>query len=122
MSREITMLKPQSSPQFVACIGLDWGDQRHAVALQPVQGKTESCTLVNSPEVLHTWLQELAKRFEGRARGPGRRNQPRAANPCLQRLSLADGLSHSPGHERQVSFGLQTFRGQGRSAALLILT
>jgi transposase len=50
----------------VACIGLDWGDQSHAVALQLAQGKTESSTLVNSPEVLHAWLQELAKRFEGR--------------------------------------------------------
>jgi transposase len=60
------MLKPETTPPFVACIGLDWGDQSHAVALQPVQGKTESCTLVNSPEVLHTWLQELAQRFEGR--------------------------------------------------------
>ena len=60
------MLKSETTPPFVACIGLDWGDQSHAVALQPVQGKTESCTLVNSPEVLHTWLQELAQRFEGR--------------------------------------------------------
>src|ERR1039458_4792103 len=66
MSTEITMLKPETTPPFVACIGLDWGDQSHAVALQPVQGKTESGTLVNSPEVLHTWLQELAQRFEGR--------------------------------------------------------
>jgi len=48
------MLKPETTPPFVACIGLDWGDQSHAVALQPVQGKTESGTLVNSPEVLHT--------------------------------------------------------------------
>src|ERR1039457_2051010 len=66
MNTETTILKPETRPQFVACIGLDWGDQSHAVALQLAQGKTESSTLVNSPEVLHTWLQELAKRFEGR--------------------------------------------------------
>lgn len=66
MNTETTILKPETSPQFVACIGLDWGDQSHAVALQLAQGKTESSTLVNSPEVLHAWLQELAKRFEGR--------------------------------------------------------
>jgi len=64
MNIETTTAK--TSPEFVACIGLDWGDESHAVALQPVQGKAESCTLNNSPEALHLWLQELAKRFEGR--------------------------------------------------------
>ena len=65
MNTEIT-LNSQTTPSFVACIGLDWGDQNHAVALQPVPGKTESCTLVNSPEVLHHWLRQLAERFKGR--------------------------------------------------------
>jgi transposase len=64
MNLEIT--QPENSPQFVVCIGLDWGDENHAVAMRPVQGKAESGTLVNSPEVLHLWLQQLAKRFEGR--------------------------------------------------------
>jgi hypothetical protein len=59
MNTQITLNSP-TTPSFVACIGLDWGDQSHAVAMQSVPGKTESCTLVNSPEVLHHWLQQAA--------------------------------------------------------------
>jgi transposase len=65
MNTQIT-LEPQTDPSFVAHIGLDWGDQNHAVALHPARGQTESSTLLNSPEVLHTWLQQLARRFKGR--------------------------------------------------------
>jgi transposase len=57
----------QPSPEFVAYIGLDWGDQTHAFALGlPHPGEpSQSGSLPNSPERLHTWLQELAKRFGG---------------------------------------------------------
>jgi len=64
MNNEST-LNPEAPRPFVACIGLDWGDQTHALALHPTQGPVESSTLVNSPEVLHTWLQGLAQRFAG---------------------------------------------------------
>lgn len=51
---------------FVACVGLDWGDQQHAFALNPQSpgAPVETGDLVNSPEVLHTWLQGLAHRFQ----------------------------------------------------------
>lgn len=56
-----------STAEFVACIGLDWGDQQHALALQEVSSQAmETAILANRPEALHRWLQELAKRFAGR--------------------------------------------------------
>jgi len=47
---------------------LDWGDQKHAWAwtADSVQSAPQTGTLVNSPEVLHTWVQELGQRFAGR--------------------------------------------------------
>ena len=54
--------------EFAAYVGLDWGDQKHALAWTASSAQTtpQTRTLINSPEVLHTWLQELGQRFEGR--------------------------------------------------------
>lgn len=56
------------TPEFAAYVGLDWGDKKHALAWTAGPGKTapQTGSLVNSPEVLHAWLQELGQRFEGR--------------------------------------------------------
>jgi len=57
----------QSASEFVAYIGLDWGDRNHAFALSTDGQKqtSQTGTLVNSPESLHHWLEELAQRFGG---------------------------------------------------------
>lgn len=57
----------QSISEFVAYIGLDWGDQKHAFALstQAQKQPEETGTLVNAPEALHHWLEQLAERFAG---------------------------------------------------------
>lgn len=54
--------------EFAAYVGLDWGDQKHALAWTTDIVKTapQTGTLVNSPEVLHAWLQDLGQRFAGR--------------------------------------------------------
>ena len=54
--------------EFAAYVGLDWGDQKHALAwtADTAQTAPQTGTLVNSPEVLHAWLQELGQRFAGR--------------------------------------------------------
>lgn len=58
----------QSASDFVAYIGLDWGDQKHAFALSTngQRQASETGALVNSPESLHSWLEQLAGRFAGR--------------------------------------------------------
>jgi transposase len=56
--------------ELVACIGLDWGDQRHAVHLQAAHGGTvERGELEQKPDVLHAWVAQLRERFHGRPVG-----------------------------------------------------
>jgi transposase len=55
-----------ATPTPQAWIGLDWGDQQHHFALQPLGGPVETGTLEHSAENLHRWLKELEQRFGGR--------------------------------------------------------
>lgn len=53
--------------QFVALIGLDWGDTQHAVAiLDCASGRTETSILVHSAETVRAWLKDLEQRFNSR--------------------------------------------------------
>jgi transposase len=51
--------------EYAAYVGLDWGDQRHAVALRARGAKAppEELLLEHSAEKLHGWLEELGNRF-----------------------------------------------------------
>ena len=56
--------------ELAAYIGLDWGDQRHAVQLQPAGGgPVEPLDLEQRPHVLHGWVAQLRERFGGRPGG-----------------------------------------------------
>jgi transposase len=46
-------------------VGLDWGDQKHAFALQDRAGHCEEGLLYHSPERLHAWLKSLEERTGG---------------------------------------------------------
>lgn len=50
-------------PQPEAWIGLDWGDKKHAFALQDRSGKSETGMLDHSAENLHQWLGQIATRY-----------------------------------------------------------
>ena len=54
----------------VAYIGLDWGDQRHAIAVQPAAGgRVEHSELEQRPDTLHAWVAQLRRRFGSRPVG-----------------------------------------------------
>ena len=56
--------------EMAAYVGLDWGDQQHAVQLQPAGGgPVEQIDLAQRPDVLHAWVAELRRRFDGRPVG-----------------------------------------------------
>lgn len=64
---------------FAAYVGLDWGDEKHAVSLAAAgSDKIERSTLEQTPEALVAWASELRQRFPGgkiavcleQARGP----------------------------------------------------
>lgn len=51
---------------LAAMVGLDWGDQRHDVALQATDAASvETCRLDHTPEAIAAWLTALAHRFHG---------------------------------------------------------
>ena len=53
-----------TTPQ--AWIGLDWGNQQHAFALEDRSGRRERATLEHSSENLHQWLGQIGQRYGGR--------------------------------------------------------
>ena len=60
----------RTDQELAAYIGLDWGDQRHAVQMQPATGgPVEPLTLEQRPHVLHGWVAQLRERFGGRPVG-----------------------------------------------------
>jgi len=50
---------------FAACLGIDWGDQQHAVCLS-VAGQRTTCTIPQQAEEIEAWAADLRKRFGGR--------------------------------------------------------
>lgn len=63
----MTHAHPES---LAACIGIDWANDHHDVALQPTAtAPIEEMRLPHTPEVLTAWLASLAVRFGGRPVG-----------------------------------------------------
>jgi hypothetical protein len=57
----------QTETEFVAFVGIDWADQKHAWALQsPGHSGVEQGNLAHTPETVEAWAVELARRFGGR--------------------------------------------------------
>jgi transposase len=51
---------------YAAWIGLDWGSEKHAIALRPAgSSQIEQSELKQTPEMLHDWFLKLRKRFPG---------------------------------------------------------
>jgi hypothetical protein len=56
----------QAGPTPEAWIGLDWGNQQHAFALEDRSGRRERGMLEHSSENLHQWLGQIGQRYGGR--------------------------------------------------------
>ena len=53
--------------EYAAYIGLDWGSEKHSVALRAAGvSKIEMCTIKQTPEELHGWILKLRDKFNGR--------------------------------------------------------
>ena len=60
----------RTDQELTSYIGLDWGDQRHAVQIQAAAGgPVEQLELEQRPHVLHGWVAQLRERFGGRPVG-----------------------------------------------------
>ena len=52
---------------YAVWIGLDWGSEKHAIALQVAgSSRVEQSELEQTPEALHDWFLRLRNRFPGR--------------------------------------------------------
>lgn len=57
----------ESGVDYAAFVGLDWGSEKHSVALRAVGSNAfETYLLEQKPEALHDWLNKLQDRFGGR--------------------------------------------------------
>jgi transposase len=54
-----------SLTEYAVLVGLDWGHETHAIALQMAGGAIETLSLQHSAENLHQWLDQLAERCAG---------------------------------------------------------
>lgn len=52
---------------YAACIGLDWGSEKHSIALRIAgSSEIERLTLKQTPEELHGWILKLRDKLDGR--------------------------------------------------------
>ncbi|MEE8176680.1 MAG: IS110 family transposase [Acidobacteriota bacterium] len=66
-SRNIPDSRKLPLETLAACVGLDWGDTRHAGALLPAGSQqVETFDLEQTPEALDQWAHQLRERFGGR--------------------------------------------------------
>src|SRR3954470_17674377 len=52
---------------FAAFVGLDWAEQKHALALQDVQsGRIQVGEIEHTPKAVEAWAMELSQRYQER--------------------------------------------------------
>ncbi len=51
--------------EWVACVGIDWGDKKHAYMVQTADGKKQDGWFGSSPEEVHEWARGLGERYPG---------------------------------------------------------
>jgi transposase len=49
--------------EWVACVGVDWGDKQHAYMIKSREGTKKAGTFSSSPEEVHRWARELREQF-----------------------------------------------------------
>jgi transposase len=49
--------------EWVACVGIDWGNEKHAYVIESRDGQRDSGTMESSPEAVHEWVRGMRARF-----------------------------------------------------------
>ena len=66
MNHSDLQLRSSTNEPFAALVGLDWADEKHAVALLATGSQIpEHTTLEHTPEALSDWVAQLHPRFAG---------------------------------------------------------
>lgn len=48
---------------WVACVGVDWADQKHAYAVRTRDGREAQCEFSSKPEEVHAWVRGLREQY-----------------------------------------------------------
>ena len=102
---------PASAPRFVAWVGIDWADEKHAVTLKVIGSTTsERRELDNTPEAVEAWAAGLALRFAGR---PVAVALEQSRGPLVCMLSKYAHLVLFPVHPTSLADYRKTWRPSG---------
>lgn len=97
-----------------ACIGIDWADQEHDVALQETGStRVERQRLAQTPEAIHAWLIALRARFGARQVGIAVET---SRGPLIHALLESEGLVLYPVNPRSLQRFRETFAPSGAKA------
>ena len=98
-------------PKFVALIGIDWGDQKHAWALQAEGGnQIEQGEMLQTPEAIQEWAAALRQRFPT---GHLAVALEQSRGPLVFALSKYDHLVLYPVHSTSAANYRKIFRPSG---------
>jgi hypothetical protein len=103
-------------PEFVAFVGIDWADQKHAWCWQRAGAtRREHGEVEHTPEMVEAWLSQLAERF-----GPGPiavavEQVKGALVYMLSKYECNTSVSRAFHHVRQHAEVAVSVRVQGRS-------
>lgn len=53
----------EGAMEWVACVGLDWGEKQHAYEIDDGHGRRTTGVIDSSPEDIHAWVRNLRERF-----------------------------------------------------------
>ena len=99
------------SLELVACVGLDWADQRHAICLRATgSSEPEFCQLEQKPDALHGWVAQLRIRFQAQPIGIAI-EQSRGA--VIHALMMYDFLVLYPINPKALARYREAFRTSG---------
>lgn len=85
---------------WVACVGVDWADQKHDYAVTGSNGEEERGTFSASTEEVHAWVERLRRRYPG---GQIVVALEQSRGPLLYALAIYDFLTLVPINPRAMS-------------------
>jgi transposase len=100
----------EGAMEWVACVGIDWADQRHAFAVRGADGREEKGEFDSAPEAVHAWVRHLRDTYGEGSIVVGI-EQSRGA--LLYALSTYDFLQLVPVNPRAISSYRRSLRLSG---------
>lgn len=86
--------------EWIACVGVDWSDQKHAFAVRTRDGREEAGDFASGPEAVHAWVRGLREKY---GEGPIVIALEQSRGPLMYALSAYEFLRLVPINPRAAS-------------------